>query len=317
MFLVTGASGTMGKAVLSEVVRSGMEHRAMYRSATDAANAPEGTATVIADFSKKETLPPALEGIHAVYLVCSPIPQLIELEWNMIDACVAAGVGHIVLNSAMGAREWRKSFPSWHRRVEDKLKSTKTSFTILRPNSFHQNVLTYFAPSIRTQGVFHSSMGNAAVSFLDVRDIAVVAANSLDAGEHSGKTYELNGPEALTYSELAEKIANHSGRDVQYVDIPAERQRQAMLASGMPEWQADALLDLHAYYIKGKGGKIDGLLEQLIGRPPITMDQFLAEFAAAFRSEPAAPAPPPAEAKPQEETKLEKEVKLLTEAASA
>lgn len=309
MFLVTGASGTMGKAVLNEVAKTGAPHRAMYRSATEAAKAPAGTSAVIADFSKKDTLPPALEGVNSVYLVCSPIPQLIELEWNMIDACVAAGVAHIVLSSAMGAREWRKSFPSWHRRVEDKLKSTKISFTILRPNSFHQNVLTYFAPAIRTQGVFHSSMGNAAVSFLDVRDIAVVAAKVLADRDHSGKTYELNGPEALTHSELAEKIAKHSGRDVQYVDIPAERQRQAMLASGMPEWQADALLDLHAYYIKGKGGKIDGLLEQLIGRPPITMDQFLAEFAGEFRSEPEAPAP--AETEPQ------KEVKLLTEAASA
>jgi uncharacterized protein YbjT (DUF2867 family) len=307
----------MGKAVLNEVAKTGAPHRAMYRSATEAAKAPAGTSTVIADFSKKDTLPAALEGINSVYLVCSPIPQLIELEWNMIDACVASGVGHIVLNSALGAREWRKSFPSWHRRVEDKLKSTKISFTILRPNSFHQNILTYFASPIRAQGVFHSSMGNAAVSFLDARDIAVVAAKALADRDHAGKTYELNGPEALTYSELAEKIAKHSGRDVQYADIPAERQRQAMLASGMPEWQADALLDLHAYYIKGKGGKIDGLLEQLLGRPPITMDQFLAEFAGAFRAEPEAPAPARAEAKPQEAAKPQKEVKLLTEAASA
>ena len=311
MYLVTGASGTMGKAVLSEVAKSGAPHRAMFRSATEAAKAPAGTSTVIADFSKKDTLPAALEGITGVYLVCSPIPQLIELEWNMIDACAAAAVGHIVLNSAMGAREWRKSFPSWHRRVEDKLKSTKISFTILRPNSFHQNVLTYFASSIRTQGVFHSSMGNAGVSFLDVRDIAVVAAKSLPGGEHSGKTYELNGPEALTYSELAAKIAKHSGRDVQYVDIPAEKQRQAMLASGMPEWQADALLDLQAYYVSGKGGKIDGLLEQLLGRPPITMDQFLADFVGEFRAEPEALASVPAEAKPQTKAKPQ------TEAASA
>ncbi|HEY6946228.1 MAG TPA: NmrA family NAD(P)-binding protein, partial [Candidatus Acidoferrum sp.] len=249
------------------------------------------------DFGKKDTLPAALEGISSVYVVCSPIPQLIELEWNMIDACVAAGVGHIVLSSAMGAREWRKSFPSWHRRVEDKLKSTKISFTILRPNTFHQNVLTYYAHSIRAHGAFHSSMGNARVSFLDVRDIAVVAAKSLSAGEHSGKTYELNGPEALTYPELAEKISEHSGRSAQYVDIPAAEQRAAMLAQGMPEWQADALLDLQAYYVKGKGGKVDGLLEQLIGRPPITMDQFLAEFAGEFRAEPEAQA----EVKPQAE----------------
>ena len=303
MILVTGASGNMGKAVLNEVIQrtteTGEECRAMYRSATEAAKAPAGTSTVVADFSKKDTLPAALEGISSIYLVCSPIPQLIELEWNMIDACVAAGVSHIVLNSAMGAREWRKSFPSWHRRVEDKLKSTKISFTILRPNSFHQNVLTYYAPSIRTRGVFHSSMGNARVSYLDLRDIAVVVAKSLAGGEHSGQTYELNGPEALTYSELAEKIAKHSGRDVQYVDVPFDAQRKAMLERGMPEWQADALLDLQAYYVKGKGGKIDGLLEQLIGRPPITMDEFLAEFANEFLPETEEPAEVPAEVKSQ------------------
>jgi uncharacterized protein YbjT (DUF2867 family) len=293
MILVTGASGMIGRAVLREVAneaaKTGENYRAMFRAATEGANAPAGTSTVIADFSKKDTLPPALKGVTSVYIVCSPIPQLIELEWNMIDACVAAGVSHIVLSSAMGAREYRKSFPSWHRRVEDKLKSTKMSFTILRPNSFHQNVVTYFAPSIRSQGVFHASMANARVSFLDVRDIAVVAAKSLAGGEHSGKTYELNGPEALTYSELAEKIATHSGRPVQYVDIPVEAQRKAMLERGMPEWQADALLDLQAYYVgtkggkSGRGGNVDGLLEQLIGRPPITMDQFLAEFANEFR----------------------------------
>jgi len=287
MILVTGASGMMGKAVLHEVAKvaakTGENYRAMYRSATEAAKAPAGSSTVIADFGKKDSLPPALRNVTSVYIVCSPIPQLIELEWNMIDACVNAGVSHIVLSSAMGAREYRKSFPSWHRRVEDKLKSTKISFTILRPNSFHQNVLTYYAPSIRSQGAFHASMGSARVSFVDARDIAVVAAKALAGGEHSGKTYELNGPEALTYAELAEKITKHSGRDVQYVDIPPEVQRKAMLDRGMLEWQADALLDLQAYYVKGKGGNVDGLLEQLIGRPPITMDQFLSEFPSEFR----------------------------------
>lgn len=290
MILVTGASGHLGKAVLEEVaqraVETGEEYRAMYRSITKAVKAPIGTPTVIANFARKETLPPVLRGVHSVYLVCSPIPQLIELEWNMIDACVAAGVGHIVLSSALGARDCRKSFPSWHRTVEDKLKSSKISFTILRPNMFHQNVAAYFAPSIRSQGLFHASMGNARVSFLDVRDIAAVAAKALAGGEHAGMTYELNGPEALTYWELGSKIEKHSGCPVQYVNIPAEAQRKAILDQGMPEWQADALLDLQAYYVKGKGGKVDGLLEQLLGRAPITMDQFLAEFADEFRPQP-------------------------------
>jgi uncharacterized protein YbjT (DUF2867 family) len=285
MILVTGASGTVGKAVLNEVARSGAKHKAMYRSAEEAAKAPAGTATVVADFSKKETLGSALRDVESIYLVCSPIPDLVQLETNVIEASVVAGVQHIVLNSALGAGDYPKSFPSWHRKVEEKLKGTKISFTILRPNSFHQNVLTYFAPSIRTQGVFYSSMGKALVSFLDVRDIAAVAAKTLSGGEHNGKTYELNGPEALGYTEVAEKISKHAGRAVQYVDIPAEAQRKAMLDQGMPAWQVDALLDLQEYYTSGKGGEIDPLLPKLLGRPPVTMDRFLSEFAGEFHSQ--------------------------------
>jgi uncharacterized protein YbjT (DUF2867 family) len=257
----------------------------MYRSANEAAKAPTGTQTVIADFAKKETLAAALRNVDSVYLVCSPIPDLVQLETNMIEACVANGVNHIVLNSALGAGDYSKSFPSWHRKVEDKLKSTGISFTILRPNSFHQNVVTYFAPSIRTQGVFYSSMGNARTSYLDVRDIASVAAKALAGGEHSGKTYELNGPEALTYADVAEKISKHAGRPVQYVDIPAEAQRKAMLDQGMPAWQVNALLDLQEFYTSGKGGTVDQVLSRLLGRAPIKMDSFLSEFAAEFRSQ--------------------------------
>ena len=285
MILVTGASGNVGKAVLNEVARSGAKHKAMHRSANEAAQAPGGTQAVVADFAQKETLAPALRDVDAVYLVCSPIPDLVQLETNMIDACRTAGVKHIVLNSALGAGDYSKSYPSWHRKVEDKLKSTGMSFTILRPNSFHQNVVAFFAPSIRAQGVFYSSMRDARVSFLDVRDIAVVAAKALEAGEHSGKTYELNGPEALTYAELAQKISKHAGRAVQYVDIPVEPQRKAMLDQGMPAWQVDALLDLQEYYTSGHGGSVDPLLPKLLGRPPITMDRFLAEFAGEFRNQ--------------------------------
>jgi uncharacterized protein YbjT (DUF2867 family) len=285
MILITGASGTVGKAVLNEVALSGAKHKAMYRSANEAARAPAGTQAVVADFAKKETFAAALRDVDAVYLVCSPIPDLVQLECNMIDSCRTAGVKQIVLNSALGAGDYPKSFPSWHRKVEDKLKTTGISFTILRPNSFHQNVVTYFAPSIRAQGVFYSSIGNARVSFLDVRDIAVAAAKALSGGEHIGKTYELNGPEALTYGELAEKISKHAGRAVQYMDIPVQAQRKAMLEQGMPTWQVDALLDLQEYYTSGNGGTVDALLPKLLGRPPITMDRFLVESAGEFRSQ--------------------------------
>jgi uncharacterized protein YbjT (DUF2867 family) len=285
MILVTGASGNVGKTVLQEVAKSGAKHRAMYRSAAEAAKAPAGTETVIADFAKPETLGAALRDVKSVYLVCSPIPELVQLESNMIDACVAAGVKHVVQNSALGAGDYDKSFPSWHRKVEDKLKGTRLTWTILRPNSFHQNVVAFYAPTIRTQGVFYSSMRDAKNSFLDTRDIAVVAARSLADGEHAGKTYELNGPEAINYAELARKISKVTGREVKYVDIPMEAQKKAMLEQGVPEWLVAALLDLQQYYLNGKGGETDGLLQKLLGRGPITMGQFLAENADEFRAQ--------------------------------
>jgi hypothetical protein len=95
----------------------------------------------------------------------------------------------------------------------------------------------------------------------------------------------LNGPEALTYPELAQKISQRTGVSAQYVNIPVETQRKSMLEQGMPEWQVTALLDLQAYYTGGKGGTVDGLLQQLLGRPPVTMDKFLTEFAAEFRGQ--------------------------------
>ena len=283
MILITGASGNVGKTVLQAVAKSGAQHRAMYRSAAEAAKASAGTETVVADFAKPETLGAALKNVDSVYLVCSPIPELVQLESNMIDACAGAGVKHVVQNSALGAGDYDQSFPSWHRKVEEKLKGTRLSWTILRPNSFHQNVVAFFAPTIRTQGVFYNSMRDAKNSFLDVRDIAAVAAKSLAAGEHAGKIYELNGPEAINYAELAKKISKVAGREVKYVDLPMDAQKKAMLDQGMPEWLTTALLDLQQYYVNGKGGETDGLLQKLLGRAPITMDEFLKENAAEFR----------------------------------
>ena len=285
MILITGASGTVGRAVLAEVARSGEKLRAMYRSKEDAAKAPGGTEAVIADFSDKASLAPALRGVESVYLVCSPIPALVELEGNAIAASEAAGVQRIVLNSALGAGDYAKSFPSWHRKVEEKLRATKLRFCILRPNSFLQNVLTYYAPSVRTQGAFYGATGTARTSYVDVRDIAAVAAKALGGGDHDGKTYELNGPEALTCAEVAEKISQQAGIVARYVDIPAEAQRKAMLDQGMPAWQVTALLELQEYYTSGKGGTQDGVLQRLLGRLPITMDKFLAEFAGEFRGQ--------------------------------
>jgi len=286
MILITGVTGTVGRAVLEEVRKSGKPFKVMYRSPDEAAKAGAGVATVVGDFADKESLRRALTGVEAVFLVCSPIPQLVELESNVIDACVASGVKHVVLNSALGAADYPNSFPSWHRKVEDKLKSSGLGYTILRPNSFMQNITAYNAPSIRAQGAFYAAMGKARISYLDVRDVGAVAAKALTSpSEHAGKTYELNGPEAVTFTEMAERIARVAGRPVQFVDIPEAAQRKAMLDLNMPEWQVNALLELQQYYSGGKGGEVTDVLQKLLGRPPKKLDHFLDEFKDGFRSQ--------------------------------
>jgi uncharacterized protein YbjT (DUF2867 family) len=257
----------------------------MFRSKEEAAKAPSGCEAVLADYSDKQSLRSALEGVTSVFVVCSPIPQLVELESNMVEACKESGVKHVVLNSALGAGDYPKSFPSWHRKVEDKLKATGLSYTILRPNGFLQNIVAYNAPSIRAQGAFYAAMGDAKVSYLDVGDIAVVAVKALRGGPHAGKTYELNGPEAISNQELAKRISKVAGRTVNYVDVPESAQRESMLGMGMPEWQVTALLELQQYYKQGGGAKTDGLLQALIERAPVTLDQYLAANAREFRDQ--------------------------------
>ena len=286
MILVTGVTGTVGRGVLEEVRKSGSPFKALYRSEQDARKTLAGGTAVVGDFSSKASLHGALQGVDTVFLVCSPTPDLVEFESNVIDACLENGVGHVVLNSALGAANYPKSFPSWHRSVEDKLKATRLAHTILRPNSFMQNILAYLAPSIRAQGAFYAAMGNSRISFLDVRDIAAVVGMILtQPAAHIGKTYELNGPEAVSYPELAQRISLVASREVKFIDIPESAQRKSMLELGMPVWQVDALLDLQQYYVAGQGGEVTDVLPQLLGRAPVTLQYFLQEFREEFHKQ--------------------------------
>jgi uncharacterized protein YbjT (DUF2867 family) len=276
----------VGRAVLEAVRKTGRPVKAMYRNAEDARKSPPGTPTVLADFADKSSLAKTLEGIETVFLVCSPIPQLVELESNAIDACRESGVRHVVLNSALGAGNYPKSFPSWHRKAEDKLKASGLGYTILRPNGFMQNIVTYNAPSIRAQGAFYAAMGTAKTSLIDVRDVAAAAAKALiSPGEHLGKTYELNGPEAVNNDEVAARISRVAGQAVRYIDISEAAQRKSMHDAGMPEWQVTALLELQEYYVTGKCGAETDVLPKLLGRAPITLDQFLNDFKDSFRGQ--------------------------------
>ena len=282
MILITGASGNVGGAVLQELLQSGTPVRSMYRSDEDAGRAPTGANPVIADFADRSSLDRALEGVDRVYLVCSPIPQLVELESNMVNACREHGIRHLVLNSALGADNYKMSFPALHRKVEERVCASGVPATILRPESFMQNITTYFAGTINSEGAFYAAGEEAPIGFVDVRDIGAAAAKILTSDGHAGKTYTPTGPELLNYSQVAAKVSAALGRAVRYVAVTQEQLRQSLRDAGMPPWQVEALADLQAYYTDGPGGKVSSDVGDVLGREPIRMDQFLRDYAFAF-----------------------------------
>jgi uncharacterized protein YbjT (DUF2867 family) len=258
----------------------------MVRDEKDAAQIPPGVEAAIADFADRQSLLRALDGIERVFLVCGPIPQIVELEGAMIDACRDAGVQHVVLNSALGAGRFPKSFPSWHVQVEAKLKASGIGYTILRPNGFMQNIVTYNGATIRSDNAFYAAMGQARTSLIDVRDVGAVAAAILaDPAPHRGQTYELNGPEALTNADIALRMSTMAGRVISFVDIPEAAHRQAMLGVGMPVWQVEAILELQEYYRGGACATVDGRVASLLGRPERKIDAYLAENRTAFTAD--------------------------------
>jgi uncharacterized protein YbjT (DUF2867 family) len=281
MILITGASGNVGKEVLKQIVRTPAQVRAAFQSPSKAAGAPSGVEIVIMDFNRPETLRSALKGVERVFLVGPPTPDLPALERKAVDEIKQSGIRHVVKLSAMGGRA--ATFPRQHADSEDYIKSSGVAYTFLRPNGFMQNMVNYNAPTINTQNAFYGCQGEGRVSHIDIRDIAAVAVKTLTEDGHEGKTHTLSGPAALSNAQIAQILSDDLAREINYVDLPPEQLKQAMLAAGMPEWGADALCDLQRLYREGGASAMTSDVEQILRRKPTSFEQFSRDYRQAFQ----------------------------------
>ena len=281
MILITGASGNVGKEVLKQIAATGAKVRAAFQTVSKAAAAPSGVEVVTMDYNQPQTLQAALKGVERVFLVGPPTPNLTVLERKAIDEIKQAGVRHVVKLSAMGGRD--AIFPRQHADSEDYIKSSGVAYTFLRPNGFMQNFVTYNGATINTENAFYGSQGDGKVSHIDLRDIAAVAVKALTDNGHVGKVYTLTGPEALSNARVAEILSDDTGREINYVDLPAEQFKQALLGAGLPEWSANALVDLQQFYRRGGASAVTRDVEQLLGRKPTSFEQFSRDYAQAFQ----------------------------------
>jgi uncharacterized protein YbjT (DUF2867 family) len=289
VILVTGATGTVGREVVRGLAAQGAEFRVLARDPDRAAAALglDADQARAGDYAAPDSLAAPLEGVERMFLVAPLSPQLAKLETNAIDAAARAGVGHVVKVSTLGVLDAGDDAPRQyplHRESEAHLEASGLGFTHLRSGPWMQNTLN-FAPSIAAEGVFRGAWGDGPQPYVDVRDLAAVAVAALTEEGHAGQAYAVTGPEALTPTDVADRLSEALGREVRYVDVPVGGAHAAMLDRGMPEWLAGAMAEVMARSREAGGAEVTQTVERVTGQAPRSYAEFAREHADRFKEE--------------------------------
>jgi uncharacterized protein YbjT (DUF2867 family) len=285
--LVVGATGVTGRATVEHLVAAGHSVRALTRDPAKAESIPElaGAEIVAGDSSEPELLDDVYAGAEKLYLVPPTALGWDEMQSGLVRAAVRAGMRHIVKLSAIGVGPREPSMSlTFHWQGEQEIEASGTPFTHIRGNSFFQNTL-FDAETIRDEGKFYSCVGSARFAKVDTRDIGEIVARVLTEEGHEGKTYELTGPEPLSYADMARVLSEALGREITYVDMPGDEYAAALVAAGFPEWLAKEFVDIYGrgFYGEGNGAFTTDDVATLLGRPPRRYEDFARKYADAFR----------------------------------
>jgi uncharacterized protein YbjT (DUF2867 family) len=286
--LVTGATGTVGSEIVRQLSAKGETIKAAVRSANDNTFENLNRVQVLElDYNKPDTLAAAFKGVHKLFLLTPFQSNMVDLTSNLVSEAKKAKVKYIVKQSVMGADAEPAITPGrLHRQAEIIIEESGIPFTFLRPNFFMQNFVNFYSHSIKSQGAFYVPAGEGEVSFVDVRDIAAVAVQSLittNESQHTRRAYDITGGEALSYGQAAEIISKEIGKKVNYVNIPSEDARKGMKDTGMDEWTINSMIELFEITREGFASTISPIVEQITGKKPISFGQFVKDYAGAFK----------------------------------
>lgn len=282
MILVIGGRSKIGAALIAQLLDRGEQVRALVR-AGEPAGFPAGAQIVTGDLADEGSLVAAMDGAEKVFVLSSPHLDAVTWHRNAIDAARRTDVQLLVRSSILGAdRESAAEFISAHTACDRYLQDSGLPYVIVRPNLFLQNIPESTIPSIDTSGNFYVDAGQARISMVDTRDVAAVAAVALTEPGHAGAHYDITGPEALSYADVAAKLTVALGRPITYIDTPDEAVRQALLGAGLNQWFANALVGLYQDYRRsgtdGYAAKVTGTVQQLTGHPARSLDDLLGEL---------------------------------------
>ena len=272
---VSGASGHLGRAVVSELLQRPGEHEVVAITRT-----PETVSGLaqkrFGDYNRPESLAAAYTGLDRL-LIIPTVDAVKRGAQNVaaIDAAVKVGVKHVVFTSAVGTRQEEepgRGASYW--RGEQHLIATAPAWTILRMN-FYAEAFLQLAQAALGQGVLTGLAENRA-AFVARGDVAAAAAGILIGDGHAGAIYNATGPERLSGAERAAVIAEITGRPLAFRVITEEQLRSALTKAGLPAGAVNTVVSIQASFAAGAFDIVTGDIEHLGGRPPKPLRDVLA-----------------------------------------
>jgi len=274
---VSGASGHLGRAVVSELLQrpDGHEVVAITRTPETVSGPAQGR---FGDYDRPESLAEAYAGLDHLLIIptVDPVPGKRGAQ-NVaaIDAAVRAGVKHVVFMSAAGARQEEEpalGAPYWQ--GEQRLIATAPAWTILRMNFYAESFVQQAQASLG-QGVL-TGLAENRVAFVARGDVAAAAAGILIGDGHAGAIYNATGPERLSGAERAALIAEITGRPLAFLVITEEQLRAGLTQAGLPAGGVNAVISIQRSFAAGAFDILTGDVERLGGRPPKPLRDVLA-----------------------------------------
>jgi len=279
--LVTGSTGTMGKALVQKLLSKGVPFVAAVRSierGKEQLNVSEDHLVKF-DFEDPSTYETAVDGVDRVFLLGPPFNMEVDkLLFPFIDFLKAKGINRVAYLSALG-HEVVKNLP-WHAIIAQKLHDDDFDYTILKPSVFAQNFKNYAGDMITQQNVIYVTSGSGKVGFVDANDVGEVAARILTEDTHSKKTYSLTGPEVATFYDAADILTEILGKKIIYPNPTDEEFTAALTAYGIPDHMIQYMIRAYAMMANDNTNIITNDVEEITGKKPASLREvFIRDFA--------------------------------------
>lgn len=285
MILLTGVTGKTGGAVAGELIEKGVPLRALVRDAGKAAALKEaGVELVVGDAGDRAVVARALDSVEKATLILPNSREQQSMEMQFVDLAAEAGVKHLVkLSSLEALPDATSPIPASHYAVEQHIRASGMGWTMIRPNFFMQNLLGS-GFTIKAEGRFYLPMGDGVTVMMDCRDIGAAIAETLVGSGHEGQSYEISGPELLSFYDVADRFSEVLGKKIEYVNQDPAAYREKITPFLSSEWHADAVMHLFSEVADGvTSPKVTDTFSKLVGREPISFRQFVRDFISVYQ----------------------------------